>query len=1005
MHHQFVVINGDGTTRLVCNYKHINEGTEDLAYPTPNVADILSQFNNKTLYSKIDIIKAFFNIKVKEESKKYTTIILPWGTYEWNVMPFGGKNAPATWAMASDRVFSNLLDVIKYVDDITVATTKNKHQSEDEVHIERLTDLFKRLVKFNLKIKIAKCDFFVQKIDFLGNTITPQGRKPSDQYIKKILSFRRPRNIKELRGYLGAIEWISSHIYGLKKLMVPLRPLLKHSRTIGTKITKWNSHTIKLDWKPEHQEAFEKIQNIIQKCELLHHPDFGKEFYLYTDASDKFYSGVLLQEAEDGKFVIIDMYSKMFSDTASKRHITSKEIMAIIESIKRWDTYLDGRKFTIHTDANNIVHLFKRVNKKSTNNAMHYRWALLLSPYQYDVKHVKGIDNKVADFLSRIDAESVINNENTAGKQNIEYFMNDDNNEQNKNIRNTIFYHLRHRKHSDLEDNYTKYEYRKSFIRSTKDKILDTNNKECLFTIANKLNKTSNNYISTLLSKLEHRDRLQNNIKIRNKYRHYTFPNIHEENPHYYVDPISGKRRSKRNKDKPRKNWKKIEDNEYKDIADTEKTEDLVINDDITLIEKENEFRTLSKLTDHIQSEIDKSEHKQESNIYDRDDDLLTINEEEKEKEEDIPEVASKIPLIDYKTRSSESIGISGRSLANESDDRMIGNLKMIIKQPIYTRDILKNKKTAKQQHFTTSHILHNQHCDPHLTIIRKVLEKKDDLNDIKDLPKKIRGDLKKKLYFIDSNDKLIKYKHPTGTKTVLPYKHKTAIIRLYHDGLLEGHSNKNAISQNLLNDGWYWCGYSTDIQNYIDSCEACVKARNINQRDGKMKLWKSTSFNECLCIDTVGPLPVTSSGNRYIINMVDRFTGYTVSVPTPSIGAFQITWTILNHWITQFGIPISILSDNGKEYSNQLTEDLSEILEINHKKIIAYISPTNGTVERYNRTMTTTLRKLMVQRNIRFDDNSDKSLRFISKIISELIIIVLVEGQQVQINWYLVKY
>ena len=125
--------------------------------------------------------------------------------------------------------------------------------------------------------------------------------------------------------------------------MIPLRPLLKHSKALGVKITKWNSTKFKLDWKPEHQKAFNNIQNIIQQCEILHHPDFTKEFYLYTDSSDKYYSGVLLQKGDNGKFVIIDMFSKMFNENNIKRHITSKEILAIIESIKRWDSYLDGK--------------------------------------------------------------------------------------------------------------------------------------------------------------------------------------------------------------------------------------------------------------------------------------------------------------------------------------------------------------------------------------------------------------------------------------------------------------------------------------------------------------------------------------------------------------------------------------------------------------------------------------------------------------------------------------
>ena len=258
--------------------------------------------------------------------------------------------------------------------------------------------VFERLVKYNLKIKISKCKFFKKKIKFLGCEITPLGRKPNDEYIKKILSFRHPQNLRELRAYFGAIEWISQHIYGLKKLMIPLRELLKHE---GKKVKKWNSHKILLKWEDKHQEAFLKIQQMIKNCEILAHPNFKKDFYLYTDASDQYYSGVLLQKHDDGKFVIIDMFSKMFTPSVSKKHITSKEILAIIESIKKWNHLLYGRKFHISTDAKNIVYLFNQVNKRKTNNAQHYRWVLLLSEYDFDVKHIPGIENKLADFYHK----------------------------------------------------------------------------------------------------------------------------------------------------------------------------------------------------------------------------------------------------------------------------------------------------------------------------------------------------------------------------------------------------------------------------------------------------------------------------------------------------------------------------------------------------------------------------------------------------------------------------
>ena len=382
----FCVRNPDGSTRMVCNYKEVNDKSYTDTYPTPSVPDMISKFHGKTIYSSFDIIKAFFNVKVEEESKKYTAFVTKYGTFVWNVMPFGGKNCPAVWARASDQAFKDCIDMIKYVDDIIIASKAEKGLSEDENHLKAIEVFFDKLAKNNLKIKLSKCEFFVKQIKFLGNIITPEGRYVDDKYIKHLLRFRHPRTRKELKSYLGAIEWISNHIYGMKKLMLPLKKLLKED--------------IPYYWKEPQQKAFNSIMNVIQQQDVLHHPDFNEPFYIFCDASDLYYSGILLQKRH-GKYVTIDMYSRMFNPTQSKLHITSKELIALTQSITKWNHYLYGRKFTIHTDALNIVHLFKRTKAKSTNNQMHYQWVVLLNEYDFDVVHIKGIDNKIADYLSR----------------------------------------------------------------------------------------------------------------------------------------------------------------------------------------------------------------------------------------------------------------------------------------------------------------------------------------------------------------------------------------------------------------------------------------------------------------------------------------------------------------------------------------------------------------------------------------------------------------------------
>lgn len=152
-------------------------------------------------------------------------------------------------ARASDMAFRTCLDMIKYVEDIILASAASETGSEFENHMLAIESFFDCCSKHNLKIKISKCHFFVRRVKFLGNIITPTGRNCDDEYIKKLLHFRRPKCTKELKAFLGAIEWISKHIFGLKKLMKPLYPLLRQN-------TSWN-------WDTECMNSFKLIRHLI----------------------------------------------------------------------------------------------------------------------------------------------------------------------------------------------------------------------------------------------------------------------------------------------------------------------------------------------------------------------------------------------------------------------------------------------------------------------------------------------------------------------------------------------------------------------------------------------------------------------------------------------------------------------------------------------------------------------------------------------------------------------
>ena len=987
----FVVINGDGSTRLVCNYIRINQCTEDLSYPTPSVPDILSEFHGKTIYSQIDITKAFFNIKVEEESRKYTTIVTKWGTYCWNVMPFGGKNCPATWALASDKVFKGCKDVIKYVDDIVIASKRTKKLSEAEQHLKAIEELFLRLKKYNLKIKISKCNFFVRKIKFLGCIITPEGRRPDDEYIRRLLKYKHPTTLKDLRAYCGAIEWISQHVYGLKKFMIPLRPLLKYKRKLSK--NKWKnraySTSVKLDWKPIHQEAFENLQKIITECTILAHPNFNQKWYLYTDASDKYYSGVLLQKStkDPTKYVIVDMFSKVFTGAAERDHITSKEIMAIIESIKKWHHYLYGRKFHISTDANNIKHLFNCVKTKKTNNAKHFRWVLLLQEYDFTVQHIPGIENKLADFLSRIDATALEN-----------HFQ-----EGERDLRD-IQAHKQFLQHVYAHTNQLINDSKKGYAEVNG--ILyyqDMVNED--YNCKNKLNIKFGNSgkLSTYFQ-----------FMIRNINRIYnnTPDNIHRMYTNYRVPQVVRKSKRLRNKVKKNYNVDRIleekfdaaiyltdEEEEEKSPIEITKDKSTKTKEEInSKVTEEVVTKVMDSLEDGITDPIEKLEEEitrtdpnahsytktlskyskilEEADKLIEDEDnvnVLTNDISEKETKEDSAKTDPR--KSNLSTLPSEpdgmSLEINIEPIKKGRQQWTPTTLKEVLKRPYYVKELL--KEIGVKRTFSIEGIVHNQKRDPILNIISKYLADNDITEEIKTLTPRLIKDLKDGKFRIGKDNRhnlhvLQQFHQPTSKwLIVLPKYYRAAIIKHLHDGKLAGHGKLPDIKAKILRKGFIWPGYTIDIKDYINSCEVCTRSKPCNKNKGEMKLWKSRQFNECLCIDSMGPMPHSPSGNKYIINMIDRYSGYAVSAPAPTINAFQTVITLIIYWITKFGLPHALLSDNGSEYNNKMVNEICDIFGMKHKLITSYISSTNGTIERFNRTLTLGLRQIAAETNTNF--------------------------------------
>ncbi|GBO20906.1 Transposon Ty3-I Gag-Pol polyprotein [Araneus ventricosus] len=283
----------DGSYRPCGDYRQLNAQTIPDRYPIPRLEDFHQILKETKIFSKIYLFKAYFQIPIAEEHKCKTAIITPFGLYEFNVMSFGLKNAPATFQRFIHEVLRGLDFVFPYLDDILIASKSNQ---EHEIHLNLVLE---RLNTFGLRINISKSVFAVEEIEFLGYLITPQASRPLPDKVQAIMNYKRPENVQDLRTFLGILNFYRRYLKDAAKNQALLHEYLKGSKKKDKR---------KIQWTDEAEKQFEKCKNDLANATLLSFPNSELPLSLFTDASDTAI-GAVLKQYENSTWQPIAFYS------------------------------------------------------------------------------------------------------------------------------------------------------------------------------------------------------------------------------------------------------------------------------------------------------------------------------------------------------------------------------------------------------------------------------------------------------------------------------------------------------------------------------------------------------------------------------------------------------------------------------------------------------------------------------------------------------------------------
>jgi putative transposase len=375
-------------TRLCIDLRQLNKITIPDNYPFPRIEDIIDKLYNSKYFTTLDITSGFWIVPVHPDDIHKTAFATMDDHFEFLVMPFGFRNAPAIFQRVIYTILrKNNLDRFShnYIDDILIYS-----KSLDE-HLNHIQLVLNALERQKIKLKLSKCHFAKEEITYLGHSLSYNKIKPKNSNIQAITDFPIPEKVKNVEQFLGKVNYYRKFIPNITAKLSPLYELLTNEQ-----------RTKKFIWNEQCHKSFIEIKTILTSHPVLAIYNPEEKCHLFTDASKIGIGAVLKQKQEDQELHPIGYFSRKLLSYQKNYSASEIELLAIKEATEYWNHYLFGSKFTCYTDHQALKYLHSMKNLSSRIA----KWAIALDMYQFDIIYKPGKDNVEADCLSRNPIES-----------------------------------------------------------------------------------------------------------------------------------------------------------------------------------------------------------------------------------------------------------------------------------------------------------------------------------------------------------------------------------------------------------------------------------------------------------------------------------------------------------------------------------------------------------------------------------------------------------------------